>query len=159
MRFSSWRISKKYRYQSSVRHLHCLLSRHLEKKIPESDDSGIFLSFVLDFLRSALGNSACRACCCACSAFYAFIRIDFVMGISLRDSSYRTLACACSAAYTFIRNYICHDKFLLKIPEAVFLRFCSVRTRLRFINILSWTSIIHKNLKCKKNKSLHFSRL
>jgi hypothetical protein len=61
------------------------------------------------FPGSALGNSACRACSCACSAIYTLISIDFVMGISLRDCACRALTYTSSAAYTFIRNNVCHD--------------------------------------------------
>ena len=50
---------------------------------------------------------------CACSALNAYIRVDFVMGISLSDSLYWTFSSAGSAAYTFVCDYICHDLILL----------------------------------------------
>ena len=64
-------------------------------------------------LRSALGNSAGRACACAGTAGNAGIRIDYILSVSLRNCTYRALSLAGSAAYARVTDYICHSFILL----------------------------------------------
>ena len=63
--------------------------------------------------RSALGDSAGRACACAGTAGDAGISIDHVLSVSLGDCAYRALSLAGSAAYTRVADYICHSFILL----------------------------------------------
>ena len=78
---------------------------------------------------------------CACSALNAYIRVDFVMGISLSDSLYWTFSSAGSAAYTFVCDYICHDLILLVDFFGPFgtihiVNDCPLKYKYKIINIL-----------------------
>ena len=59
-------------------------------------------------LRSALGNSACRANTCAGAALDALVCIDVVLGIACRNSLYRALSSTSSACDASISNLISH---------------------------------------------------
>ena len=57
----------------------------------------------------ALGNRTYGAAASASAAVYTDVRVDLVLGITLRDRAYRALGLAGTAADASGANYMCHE--------------------------------------------------